>query len=266
MKLKFLLLMTMLSHSLYALDFDLDMGTGLFYTGAKGKIDYVEESFQGSYANTALQTSGQFYIWGDLDTNMDYWPKMRFEYLNISADGDSTAHLQSSIQEIQDLIEKLAPLGLNDKTWNSHLQHDIFDLTLYYEYFEKSAWPSLGLGLGYKYFNYIYIMDIDLVPGLQFGDRDNSGAPLLFFTSRYEAPSLNMGFQADGKVYVFGDSEMYDWQVKMDLMFPLDEKTNAGLEFGYRDQFFHLQGDDVEKVTGDMHYQGLFVGAVITFK
>ena len=123
----------------------------------------------------------------------------------------------------------------------------------------------MGLGLSYQYFDYIYIMDIDLVPGLQFGDRDSSSAPLLFFTSRYESTSLQMGFEADAKVYVFGDSQMYDWKIKMDLMFDITETTEAGLEFGFRDQYYKLLGDDVEKVKGDMHYQGVYIGAVVHF-
>ncbi len=265
---KRLLLITLfLSYSLQALELQLDMGTGLFYTGAKGKVEYVEKSFQGSYAETDLQNSGQFYIWGDIVTDNKYIPKLRLEYLKISADGDSKAHLQSADPAIQDLIDQyIDPLSLNDNNWNSHLQHNIYDVSLYYEFYEESAWPSVGLGLGYKYFDYIYIMDIDLLPGLQFGDRDSSGAPMLFFTSRYEAPSLQMGFEADAKVYIFGDSEMYDWQIKMDLMFEIAENTEAGFEIGYRDQYYNLLGNDVEKVTGNMHYQGLFVGAVINFE
>ena len=254
------------STSLMALELQLDMGTGLFYTGAKGKIEYVEKSFQGSYAETDLANSGQFYIWGVITSKNRYVPKVRLEYLKISADGDSKAHLQSSDPTIQDLIDQyIDPLSLNDNDWNSHLQHNIYDVSLYYEFFEESGWPSVGLGLSYQYFDYIYIMDIDLVPGLQFGDRDSSSAPLLFFTSRYESASLQMGFEADAKVYVFGDSQMYDWKIKMDLMFDITETTEAGFEFGFRDQYYQLLGDDVEKVKGDMHYQGVYVGAVVHF-
>ena len=252
--------------SLFALDVKVDMGTGLFYSGAKGRIDYLEKSFQGSNAVTDISSATNFYIWGDFETSNPYLPKLRLEYLKISAEGGSQAHLESSVDAIKELIKKLEPLGLNDKNWNSQLQHNIYDIDLYYEFFEKSDWPSIGLGLGYKYFDYIYIMDIDLVPGLQFGDRDSSGAPMLFFSSRYDVPSIQMGFEADAKVYLFGDSDMYDWKVKIDLMFELDQNTALGAEFGYRQQYFNLTGSDVEKVTGNMTYEGIFVGAVLKFK
>ena len=267
MRILLLLFLITSTHSLLALDLEVDMGTGLFYSGAKGRIDYVEESFRGSNAVTDISSAANFYIWGDFKSNNPNFPKMRLEYLKISAEGGSQAHLQSPTQEIQDLIDQyIDPLQLNDKNWNSQLQHNIYDIDLYYEFFEKSEWPSVGLGLGYKYFDYIYIMDIDLVPGLQFGDRDSSGAPMLFFTSRYDAPSIKMGFEADAKIYVFGDSEMYDWKLKMDLMFELDKDTELGAEFGYRQQYFNLTGSDVEKVTGNMTYEGIFVGAVIKFR
>lgn len=264
---KIFLLLTFLHLSLFAFELKLDMGTGLFYTGAKGKIEYVEKSFEGSYAITDLTTSGHFYIWGDFVSNNKYLPKMRLEYLRISADGDSTAHLQSADPTIKDLIDQyIDPLSLNDNNWNSHLQHNVYDISLYYEFNEKQTWPSIGLGLGYKYFSYIYIMDIDLAPGLQFGDRDDSSAPMLFLKSQYEATSLQMRFEADAKVYIFGDSQMYDYKAKMEIFFDLSDTTAAGLEFGYRDQYYNLRGNDVEKVKGDMHYKGAFVGMTLHFK
>jgi len=262
-----LLALLLSASSLTALDLKVEMGTGLFYSGANGKIEYVEESFQGSYAVTEITSAANFYVWGDFETTNPYLPKMRLEYLKISAEGGSKAHLQSAVPEIKELIEQyIDPLSLNDKVWNSQLQHNIYDVDLYYEFFEQSQWPTVGLGLGYKYFDYIYIMDIDLVPGLQFGDRDSSGAPMLFFSSRYDIPSIKMGFEGDAKVYLFGDSEMYDWKVKLDLMFDIDDTTVAGAEFGFRQQYFNLIGGDVEKVTGNMTYEGIYVGAVIKFR
>ncbi len=262
---KLLLLLTLTCSSLLALDLDLelDMGLGLYYTGAKGQIDYVGESFQGSNAKADLIPSGQFYIWADVKSDNPYLPRARFEYLKVSAEGDSLAHLESQ----SSLIDLINDAGLNDKNWNSYLQHNMYDFILYYDFFTKSAWPSIGLGAGYRIFDYIYIMDIDIsdISGTQFGDRDDSSAPFGYLNTRYEAPSLNMGFEADAKMY-FSDSTIYDWRVKMDLMFDLTEKTTGGLEFGYREQYYSLAGGDVENVKGHMHYQGVFVGGVIHFK
>jgi len=264
MKKLYLILLLATLNTLMANDYEVDMGLGLYYTGAKGQIDYVGESFQGSNAKADLIPSGQFYIWADVKSDNPYLPRARFEYLKVSADGDSLAHLEMDNQELQDLIDGA---GLNNKNWNSYLQHNMYDFILYYDFLTDSVWPSLGFGAGYRIFDYIYIMDIDIsdISGTQFGDRDDSSAPFGYVKTRYEAPSLNMGFEADAKMY-FSDSTIYDWRVKMDLMFELTESTTGGLEFGYREQYYSLAGGDVENVKGHMHYQGVFVGAIFHFK
>ena len=262
------LFIILFSSTLQALDFKLDMGAGIYYTGAQGTVEYVTTSFEGSTAEADLISEEQYYVWADIDTRTPYVPKIRFEYLSFAANGDSQAHLQSGDADIQQAIDDYINNGgipLNDQYWYSHLQQDIYDVTLYYEYFEDSDFPSLGFGIGYRYFTYIYIMDIHYVPGLQFGDRDNSGAPNIYLTSRYDMPSINMGFEGDAKAYLFGDSTMYDYKFKLDLMFDIDESTRAGVEFGYRAQYFSLEGGDVENVRGDMKYQGIFIGALMTF-
>ena len=267
----FLLLFLVTSvHSLLAVDFKVDMGAGLYYTGAEGKVEYVQEGFKGSYADADLTSSAQLYLWGVIDLKKRFVPKIRLEYLRIKAEGDSKAHLESGEPAIQkiidDYINNNGAIDLNDQNWNSFLQHDIYDAILYYDFFENQAFPSIGLGAGYRYFEYVYIMDIHYVPGLQFGDRDNAGSPFVYLNSRYDMSSINMSIEGDVKYYPFGDSKMYDWKVKMDLMFPIDDETSAGLEFGYREQYFSLEGKDVENVTGNMHNQGIFVGVVIKFK
>lgn len=246
------------------------MGLGSNYTGVEGKITYVQESFQGSYADAELGNTPQFYLWGIIDLKSLYLPKIRFEYLKIAAEGNSKAHLESADPEIQKLIDDYinnnGAIDLNNQNWNSSLQQDIYDLTLYYDFFEETVFPTVGTGVGYKYFEYIYIMDIHYIPGMQFGDRGSSGAPFVYLNTRYNMPTIKMGFEGDAKAYLFGDSEMYDWKVKMDLLFDLDDETRAGLEFGYREQYFSLEGDDIENVTGHMNYKGIFVGALIHFK
>ena len=266
-KLLLLLLLTA-SSTLSAIDLKVDMGTGFYYTGAEGKIDYVGETFKNSYAATDLTTNANFYIWADIETPYWFLPILRFEYLKISTDGDSMAHLESDIDMVQAIIDLLAEAGLNNTNWNSHLQHNVYDMIAYYEFFEDSGWPSVGVGAGYRYFDYIYILDIDLLgysTGIQFGDRDSTNAPMVYLHSRYEMPSVNLGFEVNGKGY-FSDSTLYDWDARLDLSFDVDKNTRAGFEFGFREQYYLLAGGDVENVKGDMHYKGVFVGARLEFK
>ena len=261
------LLLLTTSCTLSAVDLKLDIGTGFYYTGAKGKIEYVGDTFQNSYAVTDLKTNANFYIWTEVETSYWYLPILRFEYLKISADGDSIAHLESGIDAVQKLIDLLAGAGLNDTNWNSHLQHNIYDMIAYYEFLEDSAWPSIGVGGGYCYFDYIYILDIDVADysGIQFGDRDSTNAPMFYLHSRYEMPTVNLGLEVNAKGY-FSESTLYDWDAKLDLIFDVDENTRAGFEFGYKEQYYELAGGDVENVKGNMRYRGIFLGARLEFK
>jgi len=264
MRILLLLFLMTTTHYLLALDLELNMGLGLYYSGAKGQIDYVGEAFKGSNAKADLTTSTNVYVWGDLKSRNPYLPRARFEYLKVSVDGDSKASFVGDGA----LFDLINDAGYNNQDWNSHLQHNMYDFILYYDFLTKSVWPSVGFGMGYRYFDYIYIMDIDVlsdISGIQFGDRDSSSAPMAYFNTRYEAPSINMGFEADAKVYL-SDSQIYDWRVKMDLLFEIEKDVTAGIEFGYRQQYYSLAGGDVENVKGHMHYQGVFIGGTLRFK
>lgn len=238
------------------------MGSGLFYTGAQGRIEYTDTGFRGSYSVVDLQNRGQFYFWTDITSKVSYLPKLRLQYLKINTSGDSVLHLASE-KEFPEAIEDMIDI-FNDQAWTSGLSQNIYDVYLYYEYFEKSSWPSLGLGLGIKSFDYAY--NVELFLPIQMGDRGGKTVPMIFLTSRYEIPMLQLGFEGESEVYVFGDSLLYDLRVKMDLMFKIDESTEAGLEMGYRDSYYDLRGSDIETFKANMQYRGIYVGVVAAFK
>ena len=246
--------------SAVAIDLDIDMGTGLFYTAAEGRIEYTDEGFSGSYSEVDLKNSGQFYIWADIKSEIDYLPILRLQYLKINTSGDSKLHLEGDVgPEYQDLIDLF-----NDSSWESGLSHNIYDVYLYYEFFEEEAYPSVGIGGGIKSFDYAY--NVELILPLQIGDRGGKSIPMLFLTSRYDIPSVQLGFEFESEVYIFGDSKLYDLRTKMDLMFEVDESTKAGFEIGYRESYYDLRGSDVETFKADMNYKGIYVGIVAAFK
>jgi len=247
------------SQILNAIDLDIEVGTGLFYTGAKGYIEYTDVGFTGSYSEIDLQNSGQFYFWSDIKTQIDYLPTFRFQYLKIQTEGDSKLHLEGSDIPVdyQDFIDIF-----NDQNWESGLSQNIYDLYLYYEFFEEKKYPSIGVGGGLKIFDYGY--NVELLLPLQIGDRGGKTVPMLFLTSRYEIPSVQLGFEVESEIYIFGPSTLYDTRAKMDLLFELDKTTKAGFEIGYRDSYYDLRGDDSYKA--NMRYQGIYVGIMTSFK
>ena len=255
-----LLFLMLLYNSLMAVDLKIDMGTGLFYTGAEGRIEYTEEAFRGSYSEIDLKNSGQLYIWADIESEIDYLPKLRLQYLRVATGGDSKLHLEGDVgPEYQDLIDLF-----NDKSWESGLSHNIYDIYLYYEFFEEEDYPSVGIGGGVKSFDYAYNVELSLP--LQIGDRGGKSLPMLFVTSRYDIPSVQLGFEVESELYIFGDSSLYDLRAKMDLMFEMDESTTAGFEIGYRESYYDLRGSDVETFKADMHYKGIYAGMVASFR
>jgi len=248
-----------ITSTLEAIDLDIKVGTGLFYTGAQGYIEYTDTGFTGSYSEIDLKNSGQFYFWSDIKTQIDYLPTFRFQYLKIHTGGDSKLHLEGTDipPELQDIIDIF-----NDQNWESGLSQNIYDLYLYYEFFEEKKHPSFGIGGGLKIFDYGY--NVELVLPLQVGDRGGKTVPMLFLTTRYEIPSVQLGFEIESEVYIFGTSTLYDARAKMDLLIELDENTKAGFEIGYRDSYYDLRGDDSYKA--NMHYQGIYVGVMTTFE
>ena len=259
----FLLIFLSLTSTLHAIDLDIKMGTGLYYTGADGRIEYTEEAFAGSYSEVDLVTSGQFYIWGDFKSTLSYLPILRLQYLKIIAEGASQLHLEMDTSSYAPEVQQFITL-FNDQYWESALSHNIYDIYLYYEFFEKTPYPSLGIGGGLKSFDYAY--NVALVLPLHIGDRDSESVPMLFLHSRYELPSLQLGFEAESEIYIFGDSRLYDVRAKMDLLFVIDDSTTMGLEMGYRESYYDLRGSDVESFKANMSYSGLYVGVMAAFK
>jgi len=255
----FALILLLITSTLSAIDLEIKVGTGLFYTGAQGYIEYTDVGFTGSYSQIDLKNSGQFYFWSDIKTQIDYLPIFRFQYLKIHTGGDSKLHLEGTDMptEFQDIIDIF-----NDQNWESGLSQNIYDLYLYYEFFEEKKHPSFGIGGGLKIFDYGY--NVELILPLQVGDRGGKTVPMLFLTTRYEIPSVQLGFEIESEVYIFGTSTLYDARAKMDLLIELDENTKAGFEIGYRDSYYDLRGDDSYKA--NMHYQGIYVGVMTTFE
>ena len=239
------------------------MGSGLFYTESQGRIEYTDEGFAGSYSEVDMQTSGQFYIWADFKSSNEYLPKLRLQYLKIIAEGDSRLHLEADTSDLPPEYQQIIDL-LNDQEWSSGLSHNIYDIYLYYEFFEEKPYPSIGLGGGLKSFDYAY--NAELIAPLHIGDRGGKSVPMVFLKSRYEIPSVQLGFEVENEIYILSDSRLYDVRAKIDLLFDINENSKMGLEMGYRKSYYDLRGSDIETFKANMSYSGIYVGVMGSFK
>ena len=269
---KIVLLVSFLSFiSLYAVELEIDVGGGLHFAGANGKLIYQKETWKGSTADIDHGTSTNFYAWTEINSDIKYAPTLRMEISRNSTIGSSFVHIDAGqvINNIISYIEQQIPLvKINNKDYDSRLVMNTYEAFAYYEYFKKSGYPTVGVGAGVKVFEFDYSATI--IDGLEFNDNGGDSVPMVFLKSRYELmdkdEELQVGVQGDLKMLVFADSNIYDYVVKMDMMMKYNETTDLGLEFGYRDTYFNIKGADIAKVGGSMNNAGVFVGFVGHFR
>ena len=239
---------------------EIDTGFGLFNSKAVGTIEYQTDFFKGSSATLDNDAQYHIYIWGDIDSKIDYVPKLRLEYTRIRSSGRSAVSIVTENELINEFLDRI---GGNQFELSSVLTHNMYDAFIYYEFFEDSSFPAISIGGGVKDFDYDY--DVDIYSGVQFNDTGGATVPMLYGAVYKELDKL-IALEADTRYYAFGDSDMYDIRAKMEVAFELNAKIDAGLEVGYRYTYFHVKGDDVENVGGNMKYSGIFFGFISRFR
>ena len=269
---KVVLFVSLLSFfSLQALELDIDVGAGLHFAGANGKLIYQKETWKDSTADIEHGAITNFYAWSEINSDIKYAPTIRIEIARNSTIGHSFVHIDAgqTINSIIDYIEQQVPLvTINDKYYDSRLVMNTYEAFAYYEYFKESGYPTLGAGLGVKVFEFDYSATI--IDGLEFNDNGGDSVPMIFLKSRYELmdkdEELQVGIQGDLKLLVLADSDIYDYIVKVDMMMQYNETTDLGLEFGYRETYFNIKGEDIDEVGGTMSNSGIFIGLVGHFR
>ena len=255
---------------LQAIELEVDIGAGYHYSGANGDLVYTKEFWKDSTAIIEHENSATFYTWAEFSSDQRHWPKLRVELSSLETEGRSFIHIDSTdtINTLVDAIEGTLPININNTYYDSRLVLNTYEGYLYYEYFEKSDLPTLGFGLGLKKFDFAYTATI--VDGLEFTDNGGDTVPLLFFKSRYEldkeTDGTQLSFEADGKLFIFGVSNIYDYLLKLDFMMKYNETTDLGVEIGYKETFYDIKGGDIDTVGGNMQTSGLFFGVVGHFR
>jgi len=239
---------------------EISTGIGTYYAKAKGTVEYHKDFFVGSTSKIDNKAQNHFYVWSEFDIKKKYFPKVRVDYTRIRSTGTSVVKLGTTNIVITELVEAT---GLQNTPLHSVLVYNIYDAFMYYDFFDHSLYPTLTVGTGIKSLDYDY--DIELFDGVQFNDQGSSTIPMVFFKMRKVVYS-DIAMELETKYYPFGESDAYDFRIKTDIYFDLNEQIETGFELGYRDSFIDIKGDDIDKVGGDMHYQGLFFGLVAKFR
>jgi len=271
MRLLFLLLTTFFPFSLFAVNLEIDMGAGVHYAGAKGTLVYTKELWKDSSGVIDHEVSTNGYMWINIKPDEKYWPNVRLEVTQYKSSGDSFIHIVggSLIDGLISAIETQVPLvSINDRYYSSRLTLNEYEAFFFYDFYTESKNASCGVGFGLKKFVFDY--SVTIIDGLAFSDNGGGTAPLLFFTSAYKfsekSEEIQSSVSGDAKVYVFGDSTIYEYLVKLDFTKQYNATTELGIEMGFKETYYDIQGSDIVNVGGNMKSAGAFVGIVARFK
>jgi len=270
---KIMLVCMLLSFThLSAFELEINMGAGGYYTGSMGKLIYTKDFWKNSSGDIDHASDVSYQAWTEISSDMAYWPKLRLEFSTLDTRGQSFIHIDANdgINTIIELIEDNVGglFKINNTYYDSRLRQNTYEAYLFYEYFEDTGYPTLGLGAGFKEFQFSYTATI--LEGLVFTDNGGDSIPMIFARSRYEfdkeEDGAQLGAEISGKALVGGDSNIYDTYAKVDFLMPYNKTTDIGIEFGYKLTYYDIKGSDIKTVGGDMQTSGVFFSFVGHFR
>jgi len=221
--------------------------------GGELSIGYINQSPSGTFAykgNSAdiekdfgWDTEGSFTLKGYIEHPLPVIPNIRVVYNNLTYSGTGT----------------VTNLKFGDKVYsgtiNTDMDLDIIDGTLYYEILDN--WVNLDLGLNAKYIDGSAYVQNDF---LGKSDADFSVVlPTLYAKARFDVPTTDLSFQAEGDIITYDDNTLYDLYLTARYTFML----GLGVEAGFK--MFKLKLDDVDDITADIDFKGLYAAVVWDF-
>ncbi len=136
------------------------------------------------------------------------------------------------------------------------------DVILYYEVFDTNLF-SFDFGLNGKY------VEGDLI-AQDLGETERlvaeefaSVVPLLYSKIQIGVPFTGWGAYAEGSFLTIDDNTLLDYQVALTYAVIENLAVDVGFEVGYRS--FQLELDDVDGITTDLEFDGIFAGIEVHF-
>ena len=256
-----LFLASVLGLSVQADALRVEMGGGVWESDlSKGTItskDLVSYGLASTIDTDTLNYDKEknLYLWMFIKHPIPILPNLRLEYADVDFTGNTT----------QDITYKGISYAANADT-NSKLEQ--FDIIMYYNLLDNTAWTTLDLGLDVKIVQSEFnIRGTTPIIG-DFLSSDNSETlpiPMLYARARFDLP-FGLGVEGIGKYVKYKDSTVVDYVVKADYTLEDVLPIDIGFEVGYRFEKFDVEGDDFSiDTSADIDIDGLFAGAVIRF-
>jgi outer membrane protein len=240
----------LLSTSAFSDMLRIEAGAGMWQNEFDGTItskDLVGTGFD--TFNTDLlgyDKESKMYAWFNFKHPVPIIPNVRFEYAAIDYAGVSTQSFDYK--------------GVTySASANTDLTLDQYDVILYYNLLDNTAWITLDVGLDAK----IIDAQFNATDGTNSANESETlPVPMGYARARVNVPGTGLGFEGIAKYVSYKGSKVSDYIVKADYVFA----DTFGLEVGYRQQAYDIDGAEFDIDTSmDIEVDGFFAGAVIKF-
>ena len=223
------------------------------FIGGEISVGYINEQPSGTFSYKGTQGDVEnTFGWKSenaimakayLEHPVPVLPNIRLTYTNLSHSGTG----------------EVTAFTYGDKTYSGTIttdfDTDIIDGTLYYEILDN--WVNLDLGINAKYINGTATVNNTLIGKT---NADISVViPTLYAKARFDLPATNISFQAEGDAISYSGNTLYDIYLSARYTFI----AGLGIEAGVKRTKFKL--DDIDDVTADVDFTGLYISAVWDF-
>lgn len=181
-----------------------------------------------------LKSEREGYAYVALDHLIPLLPNIRLEQTGLTHDGNS------GVVNFNGNIAATGPATIS---------LDSTDLTLYWRMLDN--WVNLDLGLSLRKFDGEFTIGAESV-------AIEETIPMLYAAAQFDLPLTGLSVGGDINVISVDNNSLTDTRIRM-----LYEFGVVGLEAGLRSTKIEL--DDVDNVTTDISFDGLFLGAFLHF-
>ena len=236
-----------------------EMGAGVWQQEFSGTITSKDlvgtgfDTFDTDLLGYDKESKG--YVWMFIKHPIPILPNLRLEYAAVDFSGTSTTSF------VYDGIDYAA----NAKTQTTL---DQFDIIMYYNILDNTAWTTIDLGLDVKVIQSEFSasgIDNTTLLDVSVNEKETLPVPMAYGRLRFELP-FDLGVEGIAKYSAYKESKVIDYQIKADYTLVDVLPIDVGLEVGYRYQKLDIDGTDFDiDTSADIEVDGLFAGAVIRF-
>ncbi len=256
--LKLFLSMLSVMLTLNAEGWQLKSGAGAWEASSDGTItETINSTLQVVDNLNSEELKGYLYL--DLRHPLPILPNIRFEYVDLHATGEGK---KSSVNT------SMLTVSLPSAAVQSDLTLTEYDAIAYYNLLDAAMGVTLDAGLSVKFVESLYHVDT-----VSLDENTDSVIPMLYLRGRYDLPVFDLGVESDIKYITDGSSTVYDFRVKVDYILGFIPLVHPGIELGYRQQSFDIDGESSTIIapilSGDTDtnivFSGLYGGVTLNF-